>query len=142
MVDMVRRSDADDDDGDAGVDTDDAADRSAAVGDEAVDVAVNEVAIVTMPKLIMSGSRRTPPESTRKWTLPNVMSIPPHRPEKAERDALVCGVNSKDPKRIKFPVFGDDGAGDGGHAGEYEADTIGTADEVSCTSRFPTDDAN
>jgi hypothetical protein len=89
MVDMVRRSDADDDDGDAGVDTDDAADRSAAVGDEAVDVAVNEVAIVTMPKLIMSGSRRTPPESTRKWTLPSVMSIPPRRPEKAKRDASV-----------------------------------------------------
>jgi hypothetical protein len=70
------------------------------------------------------------------------MSIPPQRPEKAERDVLVCGVNSKDPKRIEFPEYGDDGAGDGGHTGEDEADTIGTTDEVSCTSRFPTGDDN
>ena len=70
------------------------------------------------------------------------MSNPPHRPEKAGRDASVCGVNSKDPKRIEFPEFGDDGADGDGDAGEDVADTIGLADEVPCTSRFPTDGAN
>ena len=70
------------------------------------------------------------------------MSIPPRRPEKAERDTSVCGVNSKDPKRIEFPDFSDDGADGGGDAGEDVADTIGLADEVPCTSSFPTDGAN
>ena len=140
MVDIVRRDD--DDDGDVGVDTDGATDRSTVVGDEAVDVAVDEVAVFAVPEAIGSGSRGMPPESTRKWTLPNVMSIPPRRPEKAERDASVCGVNSKDPKRIEFPEFGDDGADGGGDAGEDVADTIGLADEVPCTSRLPTDGAN
>ena len=70
------------------------------------------------------------------------MSIPPRRPEKAERDASVCGVNSKDPKRIEFPEFGDDGVDDSGDAGGVTADTIETADEVPCTRRFPTDGAN
>ncbi len=71
------------------------------------------------------------------------MSIPPRRPEKAERDASVCGVNSKDPKRIEFPELGDEGADDGvGDAGEVVVDTIGSADEVPCTSRFPTDGTN
>ena len=67
------------------------------------------------------------------------MSIPPCRPEKAGRDASVCGVNSKDLKQIEF---GDDGANGGGDAGEDVADTIGLADEVPCTSRFSTDGAN
>jgi hypothetical protein len=53
-VDMVRR--IDDDDGDVGVDTDDAADKSAAVSDEAVDVAVDEVAAIASPEVIGSGS--------------------------------------------------------------------------------------
>jgi hypothetical protein len=47
MVDMVRRDDYDD--GEAGVDTNGAADRSTVIGDEAVDVAVDEVAAVTAP---------------------------------------------------------------------------------------------
>ena len=76
----------------------------------------------------------------RKWTLSNVMSIPARSPEKAERDASLCGVNSKDPKRIEFPEFGDDGANDGGDAGEDA--TIGTTNEVPCTSMFPTDGIN
>ena len=92
----MRRDDGDDDD--AGLDTDDAANKSTAIGDEAVEVAVDEVMVFAAPGAIRPGNRRTPPESTRKWTLPNVMSIPPRRPEKAERDASVCGVNSKDPK--------------------------------------------
>jgi hypothetical protein len=40
-------------------------------------------------------------------------------------------VNSKDPKRIEFPEFGDDGADGGCDAGEDVADTVETADEVS-----------
>jgi hypothetical protein len=91
---------------------------------------------------IGSGSRRTPPESTWKWTLLNIMSIPPRRPKKAKRDALVCGVNSKDLKRIEFPELGDDGADDGGDTGRVVADAIGTTDEVPCTSKFPTNGAN
>jgi hypothetical protein len=78
--------DDDDDDEDGGVDTG-ATDRSATVGDEAVHVAVDEVAAATTPEVIASESRRTPPELARKCTLPNVMSIPPRRSEKAERDA-------------------------------------------------------
>jgi hypothetical protein len=71
------------------------------------------------------------------------MSIPPCRPEKAERDASSCGVNSKDLKRIEFPELGDEGADDDvSDAGEDVADVIGAAVEVPCTSRFPTDGAN
>jgi hypothetical protein len=140
MEDEVWRDDGDADD--AGVDTDDATDRSTVIGDEAVDVAVDEVVVFFVPATIGPGSQRTTPESTRKWTLPNVMSIPSRSPKKVERDASVCGVNSKDPKRIEFPEFGDDGVDDGGDAGGFAADTIGTADEVPCTSRFPTDSAN
>jgi hypothetical protein len=40
----------------------------------------------------------------------NVMSMPSRSPEEAERDASVCGVNSRDPKRIEFHEIGDDGA--------------------------------
>ena len=140
MEDVVRRDDGDDED--SGADTDDAADRSASIGDEAVDVAVNEVVVFSAPGAIGPGSRRTPPESMRKWTLPNVMSIPSRSPEKAERDASVCGVNSKDPKRIEFPELGDDGVDDGDDTDGFAADTIGTADEVPCASRVPTDGAN
>jgi hypothetical protein len=71
------------------------------------------------------------------------MSNPPRRPEKAEHDESLCGVNSKDPKRIEFPEFGDEGAdGDVDDVGDDVADMIGAADEVPCTSRFPTDGAN
>jgi hypothetical protein len=71
------------------------------------------------------------------------MSNPPCRPEKAERDESLYGVNLKDPKRIEFPELGDEGADDGfGDAGEVVVDTTGDADEVPCTSRLPTDRAN
>ena len=70
------------------------------------------------------------------------MSIPPRRTEKAERDVSVCGVNSKDPKRIEFPELGDNGADDDGDAGGVVADMIGAANEVPCTNRVPTDGAN
>ena len=89
MVDVVWRDDEDDED--VGVDPDGVADSSTAVGDEAVDVGVDEVTAVAAPETIGPGSRRTPPESTWKWTLPNVMSTPPRRPEKAERDAKAWG---------------------------------------------------
>jgi hypothetical protein len=70
------------------------------------------------------------------------MSIPPRRPKKVERDASVCRVNSKDPKRIEFPELGNDGANDDGNVGGVVVDAIGTADEVPCTNRVPTDSAN
>jgi hypothetical protein len=87
MEDVVRHDDGDDKG--AGVDTDDEADRWAAIGDEAVDVAVDEAVVFVSPGAIEPESRRRPPKSTRKWTLPNVMSILPLRPEKAGRDVLV-----------------------------------------------------
>jgi hypothetical protein len=55
-----------------------AADKSAAIGDEAVDVAVDEVATAATPEVIGSGKRKTPPALMFRWTLPNVMSIPLH----------------------------------------------------------------
>ena len=61
---MVRRDD--DDEKDAGVDTNGAVDRSTAVDDEEVDVAVDEVVVVVAPGAIGPGSRRTPLESMRK----------------------------------------------------------------------------
>jgi hypothetical protein len=71
------------------------------------------------------------------------MSIPPCRPEKAERDTSLCGVNLKDLKLIEFPELGDEGANDDvGDAGEDVADVIEAADAVPCTSRVPTDGAN
>jgi hypothetical protein len=105
MVDMMRRDG--DADGDIGADIIDIADavvvevaanKSTAVGDEVVDVAVDEVATAVRPEVIGSGSRRTPPALMLRWTLPNVMSILARRPEKAERDAKAWWVNSKDPK--------------------------------------------
>jgi hypothetical protein len=80
MEDMVRRDD--DDDGDAGVDTDDATDRSTTIGDEVVDVAVDKVEVFVAPGAIGPGNPRMPPDSTQKWTLPNVMSIPSRKTEK------------------------------------------------------------
>jgi hypothetical protein len=96
MEDVVRSDDVDVED--VGVDTDDIADKSTVIGDEAVDATVHQVVVLDVLGAIGSGSRRMPPESTQKWTLPNVMSIPSRRPEKAERDVSLCGVNSKDPK--------------------------------------------
>jgi hypothetical protein len=95
MVDMVRRDDDDDDDarvdviniGDAVV-LEVAANKSAMVDDEAVDVAVDKATDDAGPEVIGSGSRRTPPALMLRWTLPNIMSIPPCRLEKAERDAM------------------------------------------------------
>jgi hypothetical protein len=95
---VVRRND--DTDGDDGADTVGtadavvdavAADSSAAVADEAEDVAVNEVAIAAGPEVIGLESRRTPPALMLRWTLPNAMSIPPLRPEKAECDVKAWG---------------------------------------------------
>jgi hypothetical protein len=89
MVDVVRR---DDDDGADVIDVVDAvvveveADKSAATGDEALDVVVDEVATAVRPEVIGSGSRKMPPSLMLRWTLPNAISIPPRRPEKVERD--------------------------------------------------------
>jgi hypothetical protein len=97
-VDVVRRDDeADGDDGADVIDDVDAvvvevaADKSAAVGDEVVDVAVDELAITARPEVIGSGSRETPPALILRWTLPNGRSIPPRRPEKDECDAKAWG---------------------------------------------------
>jgi hypothetical protein len=148
MVDVVRRDDdADGDDRADVIDVADAVDvevasgKSATVGDVAKDVAVDEVTTAVRPEVIGSGSRRTPPTLLLRWTLPNAMSIPPRRPKKDERDANAWGVNSKDPKQIGSSKIGDDEADDE-NAGEDVADTIGTADDVLRTSRFPTDGAN
>jgi hypothetical protein len=100
-----------------------AADVSAAVGDEATDVA-DVFAIATCIGGIGSGSRRTPPELMLRRMLPSIRSTPPRRPEKAERDVKVCGVNSKEPKLIESSRIGEDDA-DASVAG-----AIGTADEV------------
>ena len=71
------------------------------------------------------------------------MSIPPRRPEKAERDASLCGVHSKDPKRIEFPELGDEGAGDDvSDADGVVDDMIEAADDEPCADRVPTDGAN
>jgi hypothetical protein len=100
-VDMVWRDD--DDHGDAGVDTDGAADRSTAVGDEAVDLVVYEFMVFAVPEAIGPGSRRTPLESMRKWTLPNVISIPPRRPKKAERDSIGVWSELEGPGTNRVP---------------------------------------
>ena len=55
----------------------------------------------------------------------------------------MCGVNSKDPKRIEFPELGDEGADDGvGDAGGVVDDMIEAADDAPCADRIPTDGAN
>jgi hypothetical protein len=140
MVDAVWHDDDADDVAEVG--DDGAADRSAVIGDEAVGVAVDEVVALAALGAIGPRSRMTPLESMRKRTLRNVMSIPPRRPKKVERDASVCGVNSKDPNRIEFLELGDDEADGADDAGEVTTDVIGTADVVSCTNRFPIDGAN
>jgi hypothetical protein len=84
MVDVVQRDD--DVDGDDGADAIEvvdavvgevAADKLATVGDEAVDVVVDEVTTAAGTEVIGSGSCRTPPALMLRWTFPNVMSIPP-----------------------------------------------------------------
>jgi hypothetical protein len=82
---MMHRNDGD---GDVVV-IDVAADKSATVGDEAVDVAVDDITVAAEPEAIGSRSRRMPPALMLRWTLSNVMYIPPCRPEKVERDASV-----------------------------------------------------
>jgi hypothetical protein len=97
IVDVVRRGD--DADVDEGADKisvvgtvdEFAADRSAMVGDEATDVAVDEVATAAGPEKIRSEGRRTPPVLMLRWTLPIARSILPHKPEKAEHDVKVWG---------------------------------------------------
>jgi hypothetical protein len=64
-----------------------AADKPSTVGDEAVDVIVDECATATRPEVFGSRSCRMPPMLMLRWTLPNVISIPSCRPEKAERVA-------------------------------------------------------
>jgi hypothetical protein len=54
-----------------------AVDKSATVSDEAVDIAVDEVTVSAEPEVIWSRSRRTPPALMLRWTLANLMSIPP-----------------------------------------------------------------
>jgi hypothetical protein len=49
----------------------------------------------------------------------------------------VRGVNSKDPQRTEFLGLG--GVGD---SSMNAADVTGTADDIPCTDRFPTDGAN
>ena len=62
---------------------------------------------------------------------------------KNERDESVCGVNSKDPKRIEFLKLGDEGADDGvGDAGRVMVDMVEAADDEPCADRVPTDGAN
>jgi hypothetical protein len=75
-----------------------AADRSAAVGDEAADVAVDEVATTAGPEVIGSGSRRTPPSLMLRWTLRNTISILPRRPEKVEHDEKAWGGKLEGPE--------------------------------------------
>jgi hypothetical protein len=99
--------------------------------------AIGGAVVLSTPGATERGSRRKPPESTMKWTLPNASFMPPRDPEGSERDALLCGVNSKDPQRIEFLE-----PGDVGDAGVNAADVIGAADAVPCTSRFPTEGAN
>ena len=77
-----------------------------------------------------------------KWTLPNVAAMLPRGPRGVERNASVCGVNSRDPQRIEFLKFVGDGADGIGDAGKDVVDVIGAADEVPCTRRIPTDGAN
>jgi hypothetical protein len=77
-----------------------------------------------------------------KWTMSNVVSMAPRNSEGTERNAPVCGVNSKDPRRIAFLELENVGADDIGDAGKNAADMIGAADEVPCASRVPTDGAN
>jgi hypothetical protein len=112
---VLRDDDADGDDGAdtisvAGVVDEVAADRSDTVGDEAADVAVDEVVTTVGPERIGSGSRRMPPALMVRWTLPIARSILSRKLEKAECDAKGCGVNSKDPKKIESSKIGDDGA--------------------------------
>jgi hypothetical protein len=67
----------------------------------------------------------------------------PCRSEKFERDESLCGVNSKEPKRIEFPKLGDEGAGgDAGGVDEASDDMVGSADDESCANRVPTEGAN
>ena len=60
---MERREDVDGED--VGVDADNAADRSTVIGDEAVDAAVDEVAVFDVLGANGSGSRRMPSASTQ-----------------------------------------------------------------------------
>ena len=52
-------------------------------------------------------------------------------------DTSVCGMNSKDPQRTES--FGYDGVGD---SSTNAADVTGTADDLPCANRLPTDGAN
>jgi hypothetical protein len=67
------------------------ANSSAAVGDDAKGVSVDEVTTTTGPEVIGSGSRRTPPALMLMWTLQNAMSIPSRRYEKSELDTEAWG---------------------------------------------------
>jgi hypothetical protein len=68
--------------------------------------------------------------------------MPPRSSEEVERDALACGVNSRDPQRTELLEVGNDRADGIDDAGEDVASVIGAADEVPCTRRLPTDGAN
>jgi hypothetical protein len=61
---VERREDVDGED--VGVDTNNVADRSTVIGDEAVDAAVDEAAVLDVLGENGSASRRMPPELTQK----------------------------------------------------------------------------
>ncbi|KAK1682693.1 hypothetical protein QYE76_043541 [Lolium multiflorum] len=63
--------------------------------------------------------------------------MPSHDSAGIERGGSRCGTNSKDPQRIRS--FASDGVGD---SSTNAADVTGIADDLPCTDRVPTDDAN
>jgi hypothetical protein len=113
----------------AGVDDEVAVDSLVAIGDEVADVAADGAAAAAGPERIGSGRRRTPPALMLRWTLPIARSIPPRKPEKAERDEKGCGVNSNDPKQIESSTA-DEGGTDDDDANADVAGAIRTADVV------------
>jgi hypothetical protein len=55
----------------------------------------------------------------------------------------MCGVNSKDPNRIEFPEFGDEGADENiGDVDGVVDDMTEAADDEPCANRVPTDGVN
>ena len=72
-----------------------------------------------------------------KQRYPTQNQVPAHDPVEIRRDASACGTNSKDPQRTES--FGSDGVGD---SSTNAADVTGTADDLPCADRVPTDGAN
>ena len=72
-----------------------------------------------------------------KWTPPKVVSMLPRDSVEIGCDTSVRGVYSKDPQRTEFLGLG--GVGD---SSTNAADVTGTADDIPCADRVPTDGAN